>query len=155
MLYCWIGSIHKGLSTQYGMKGCYTHCLFSAWKLEPVCLTNDFPGNLLMQKVLLCNAKKMGKRGGVVVVVENVKEVLISHYNNRGWYSLKEKNRQEWMSTAERVVQESQWCYFAFRASRFLSWICLVFTWGGKSYIHTVLCIDFLVQRYMVVVIWI
>lgn len=47
---------------------------------NPVCLTNDFPGNLLMQKVLLCLAKKIGKGG----VIENVKEVLIFHFNNRG-----------------------------------------------------------------------
>lgn len=30
--------------------------------------------------------KKLGKGG-----IENVKEVLIFHFNNRGWYSLKEK----------------------------------------------------------------
>lgn len=55
-------------STQYGLNGCYIPnvCLvLRSW--NPVCLTNDFPGNLLMQKVLLCNAKKMGKWGGGVV----------------------------------------------------------------------------------------
>lgn len=52
-------------STQYGLNGCYIPnvCLvLRSW--NPVCLTNDFPGNLLMQKVLLCNAKKNGKVGG-------------------------------------------------------------------------------------------
>lgn len=55
-------------STQYGLNGCYIPnvCLvLRSW--NPVCLTNDFPGNLLMKKVLLCNAKKMGKWGGGVV----------------------------------------------------------------------------------------
>lgn len=71
-------------STQYGLNGCYIPnvCLvLRSW--NPVCLTNDFPGNLLMQKVLLCNAKKW-ESGGGGVCGENVKEVLIFHFNNRG-----------------------------------------------------------------------
>lgn len=70
---------------------------------NPVCLTNDFPGNLLMQKVLLCLAKKIGKGGGI----ENVKEVLIFHFNNRlRLIFIKGKNCQEWMSTTERIMEE-------------------------------------------------
>lgn len=71
----------KDFSSQKGMNECYTTVCLVLRSWNPVCLTNDFPGNLLMQKVLLCLAKKIGKGGGGI---ENVKEVLIFHLNNRG-----------------------------------------------------------------------
>lgn len=102
------------------MNECYTTVCLVLRSWNPVCLTNDFPGNLLMQKVLLCLAKKIGKGGGI----ENVKEVLIFHFNNRGWYSLKEKIAKSGCPPQKGQWKKSQWCYFGFRTSRFwiLNW---------------------------------
>lgn len=99
------------------MNECYTTVCLVLRSWNPVCLTNDFPGNLLMQKVLICLAKKIGKGGGGLRMLR------------RYWFFIstteadnhKGKNCQEWMSTTERIMEEKS--VVLFRHLGFESWI--------------------------------